>query len=101
MVTDEDTLPFDIRMVTPGTLEYAEVEVIDRQAQRNLDYFLEHESALMEQYRNQIVVVYNGGKIKPCASPDEMVDFLLSLDRITCSSAMHFTWPEEGTAWAL
>ncbi len=101
MVTDEETLPFDIRMVTPGTPEYAEGEVIDRESQRNLDCFLEHEAALMEQYRDQIVVVYDGGKIKPCASTDEMVDFLLTLDRITCSSAMHFTWPEEGTAWAL
>ena len=101
MVTDEQTLPFDIRMVTPGTPEFAEVEAIDQEAQCNLDYFLEHEVALMEQFRDQIVVVYGGGKIQPCASPDEMVDFLLSLDRITCSSAMHFTWPEEGTAWAL
>lgn len=101
MVTDEETLPFDIRMVTPGTAEYAEVEAIDREAQRNLDYFLNHEAALMERYRDQIVVVYGGGKIHSCAEPDEMVDFLLSLDRITCASAMHFTWPEEGTAWAL
>lgn len=102
MTRDEEELPFDIRMVTPGTPEYAEGEAIHLAAQRNLDYFLKHESQLIEQFPGPcLLLVYNGNQVRGCADIPEMLALLDTLDVVERSAALEFPQPAPGTAWAL
>ena len=102
MVTDEETLPFDIRMVTPGTPEYAEGEKIHRAAQRNLDFYREYESELMERFPGPcILLVYNGCEAKAFSDNNELDQLLETLGKIERSAALEFPVPEPGVAWIL
>ena len=102
MITEEDTLPFDIRMVTPGTPEYEEGKAIDRAAQRNLNYFLKHEQEINKRFPGPCtLVIFNGCEVRGCSSFDEIEELLDSLDKIEQSAALQFEQPERGTVWIL
>lgn len=102
VTADQGTLPFDVRMVTPGTPEYEEGQAIHAAGQRNLDFYLEHESELQEQFPGPCtLVIYKGCEVRAFADPDDLAALLKSLDTIERSGAIHFTIPEPGVAWIL
>ena len=102
MVTHEDTLPFDIRMVTPGTPEYEEGQAIDAAAQRNLDFYLEHEAELIEEFPGPCtLLIYGGREARSFTNSGELVALLKTLDPVERSAALQFVFPEPGAALIL
>ena len=102
MVTDEETLPFDIRMVTPGTPEYEEGVAIRRAYRLNRSYYEQHETELLERFPGPCnLVVYNGCEARSFTDIDEMLEMLDTLDRVERSAALDIPVPEPGVAWIL
>ncbi len=100
MTTEEDTLPFDISFITPGTVEYEQMRLADRKAARNLEYFLAHEQEICERFPGPCtLVVYNDGEVKACESFEELVNFLDSLDEVERLGVLQFEQPEPGSVW--
>lgn len=97
-----EPLPFEIRQITPHDPDYEIERAIGDAGQRNLDYFLEHQSELMEQFPGPcLLIVYNGNQVRGCADIPEMLALLDTLDDVERSAALEFAQPEPGTAWAL
>lgn len=87
MVTDEDTLPFDIRMVTPGTPEYEAFKAESAAFSRNSAYYDEHAEELVERYPGPcIVVVLNDNEVRSFQDADELDSFLDSLSEFERAS---------------
>lgn len=102
MTTEEETLPFDIRMVTPGTPEYEAGLEIDGLAQRNLKFLLEHEQEINERFPGPCtLLVFGGGEVRGCSSFEEVMEILDSLDELERSAALQFEQPEHGAVWIL
>ncbi|MDE2747303.1 MAG: hypothetical protein OXI41_15235 [Chloroflexota bacterium] len=88
MVTEEDTLPFDIRMVTPGTPENEALQAESAAFQRNSAYYEEHADELIERYPGPcIVVVYNDDQVRSFQQDLELESFLESLSEFERASA--------------
>lgn len=88
MVTDEDTLPFDIRMVTPGTPEYEALEAESAAFGRNSAYYDEHAEEFIERYPGPcIVVVFNDNEVRSFQQEEELESFLESLSEFERASA--------------
>lgn len=83
MVTEEDTIPFDIRMVTPGTPEYEALQVETAAFRRNAAYYDEHAEELFERFPGPcIVVVFNDDEVRSFQDADELDSFLDSLSEL-------------------
>lgn len=102
MTTEEDTLPFDISFITPGTHEYELMQAADQVAKRNLEYFLAHEQEINERFPGPCtLVIYRGGEVRGYESFDELMDFLDTLDEVERLGALQFMQPDHGSIWAL
>ena len=89
MDSRNEDLPYDIRMVTPGTPEYELAEAEDAAFQRNLDYFNEHAEEIIERYPGpSAIVVYNGGNVRSFVRSDELTSFLGTLSDFERASAL-------------
>lgn len=100
MVAEEDTLPFDISFITPGTVEYEQMRKADQKAERNLEYFLAHQQDISDRFPGPCtLVIYNQGEVKACESYDELMDFLDSLDEVERLGAFQFDQHEHGSIW--
>lgn len=88
MVTDEDTLPYDIRMVTPGTPEYEALQAESAAFQRNSAYYEEHAQELFERYPGPcVVIVFNDDEVRSFQQEEELESFLDSLSEFERASA--------------
>ena len=88
MLTDEDALPFDIRMVTPGTPEYSALQAESETFRRNSAYYDEHAEELIERYPGPCtVVVFNEIEVRSFEREDELESFLQSLSEFERASA--------------
>lgn len=102
MDSKEDALPFDVRMVTPGTPQYEEGQAIHAASQRNLDFYLEHEAELLARFPGPCtLLVYNGGKARAFRDISELGDLRNALDKIERSAALELPVPEPGVVWIL
>lgn len=87
MVTDEDTLPFDIRMVTPGTPEYEALQAESAAFRRNAAYYDEHAEELIERFPGPCtVVVTKANEVRSFQEVDELDSFLDSLSEFERAS---------------
>lgn len=99
MVTDEETLPFDIRMVTPGTPEYEALQAETAAFRFNSAYFDEHANELVEQHPGPCtIVVYNGGEVCSFREEEELESFLATLSDFERASALIEFLPDPNTA---
>jgi len=88
MVTEEDTLPFDIRMVTPATPEYEALQAESAAFQRNSAYYDEHAEELIERYPGPcIVIVFNDTEVRSFKEEEELQSFLQSLSEFERATA--------------
>ena len=88
MVTEEDTLPFDIRMVTPGTPEYEEMRAEFAAHQRNSAYYDDHAEELWARYPGPCtIVIVNNGEARSFVEDDELDAFLGSLSAFERASS--------------
>lgn len=88
MATDEDTLPYDIRMVTPGTPEYEALQAEFAAFQRNSAYYDEHRDELWEQHPGPCtIVVFNGGEVRSFEEEEGLESFLATLSEFERASA--------------
>ena len=102
MTHDEQDLPFDIRMVTPGTPEYAESQAIHAASQRNYEFYLAHESELIERFPGPcMLLIYNGCEARAFTEIDDLLALLDTLSVVEGSAALEFPMPEPGVAWIL
>ena len=101
-MTHAEELPFDIRMVTPGTLEYAEGQAIHAASQRNLEFYLAHESELLERFPGPcMLLIYNGSETRAFTALDDLIALLDTLNVVERSAALEIPVPKPGVAWIL
>lgn len=88
MVTDEDTLPFDIRMITPGTPQHEALQAESEAFRRNSAYYDEHAEEFVERYPGPcIVVVFNDNEVRSFRKEEELDSFLATLSEFERASA--------------
>ena len=98
MVTDEDTLPFDIRMVTPGTPEYEALQAETAAFRRNSAYYDEHSDELTERFPGPcIVVVTNDNEVRSFQEEEELESFLATLTEFERASAFEIDHQDPNT----
>lgn len=89
MVTDEDTLPFDIRMVTPGTPEYEALQAETAAFRCNSAYYDEHAEEFIERYPGPcIVVVFNDNEVRSFQEEEDLDSFLATLSEFDRATAL-------------
>ncbi len=97
-----DRIPAEIEPVDPSDPEYEVLKAISVAGKRNLDFYLEHEKDLNEQFPGPCtILIFNGSEATGCVSFDEMMELLDTLDDVERSAALQFEQPETGAVWVL
>ena len=98
----EDVLPFDVRMVTPGTPEYEEGQDIHAASQRNFNYYIEHEAELLTRFPGPCtLLVFHGCEARAFVDIRELNAVRDTLGTIEGSAALVVPVPEPGVVWIL
>ena len=94
-------LPYDYPELEPGDPGFEERRAINRAGQQNFEFYLEHEAEIFEHHRDDIAIVYDGGRVAYCADTESAADFLRSLTEAQRSAAQLCTYLPSDVAWAL
>lgn len=97
----QQPLPYDYPELEPGDHRLEERRAINRAGQQNFDYYLAHGAEIFEEHRDDIAIIYDGGRVEYCSDTDEATEFLKSLSEAQRSAAQLCTYLPSDVAWAL